>query len=112
MGAVGGMGILRGGCGGGGSRRCIGTWPGIGGICMLCGGTPGAPGARCAKLCPASNPYFSFTAALTFAFSSGLPCWLTRAFAFWAWLLSSIGYRRPGSAKDFSGSLLRSLEVS
>ncbi len=57
--------------------------------------------------------YFFLTAALTFAFSAGVPDCSTRARAFLAWASSSIGYfRLSGSAKDFVGIAFRAAEES
>jgi hypothetical protein len=57
--------------------------------------------------------YFFFTAALTFAFSAGVPERETRDRAFFACVSSSIGYfRLLGSAKDLVGSAFRSAPES
>jgi hypothetical protein len=57
--------------------------------------------------------YFFFTAALTFAFSVGVPDCATRARAFLACASFSIGYfRLSGSAKDFVGSAFRAAPES
>jgi len=57
--------------------------------------------------------YFFFTAALTFAFSVGVPDCATRARAFLACASFSIGYfRLSGSAKDFDGSAFRAAPES
>ena len=57
--------------------------------------------------------YFFFTAALTLAFSAGVPDCATRERAFLACASFSIGYfRLSGSAKDFVGSAFRAALVS
>jgi hypothetical protein len=57
--------------------------------------------------------YFFFTAALTLAFSAGVPDCATRERAFLACASFSIGYfRLSGSAKDLAGSAFRAALVS
>jgi hypothetical protein len=57
--------------------------------------------------------YFFFTAALTLAFSAGVPDCATRERAFLPCASFSIGYLRlSGSAKDFAGSAFRAAVVS
>ena len=56
-----------------------------------------------------TSGYLRCTAARTLAFSEDVPFPETLLNAFRAWLLSSIGYRRPGRAKSLSGIELRDL---
>jgi hypothetical protein len=56
--------------------------------------------------------YFPCTLRRTSAFSAGVPCCETRANAFLACALSSIGYRRPFKAKAFVGIFSRFFVVN